>query len=842
MATLNLSPQSGRATGAVKLDGLVIDERLRPFLPEDLLGTWDRTAPVEVRLDLNAEFAWRPDAANPLSVEGRLRARGGSLGPDYAPWNVRNLNADVDIADTEMEVTRLRMLFGGAVVSGSARGSVTPEMTPLGHAIFRATGLELDRDLRALLPPDMQRTWDRLGPKGEMDLLLEAARRTPAAAPSLYARATLTQCALELPEAAAPLTDVGGVLEYRDGLVKTRALRGKVAGGAFEVTDAAVALAEPDRFRLAVTVQGVDLDRNVGDLLPEAVRASLGDRPRAFAADLHATGELAGTFDLARSGTGDPMTYEGTATLSRATITQPALGHPFQDGEIAVSFDPHGLEIDTLEGRWGDARVRVEPVRFVYDPEARQACVLRVTQMPMDEAFWNIIGPRTALELKKYDPTGILDVRLELAFPAEGAAPFDVAADADVREGSATYRGFPYPLSGLEGELRIEKRRVRNASFKGRHDGTQVHVGIETEEAEASPRYTVTVRARDGRFDEALYKALPENLREAWDVLKPEGALSAVYENRMRLRPGRRPASTVSLDLEFPELSLDLGERTTFRQARLRIAEIRTDPEKGVSYHGEAATGAAEVFGLSLENAAGRFHAIDGGVAIEQARGDFYGGELSGSARVAFRGDEAQPAGVVGRFNLVHADAGRVADVIGAEDVRGRLDAAGAFDARVGQGDGLALRGAATIRDGRIGRIPGLLNVLRVFHLRRPTPDFHELRLACAYEKGNLKAGRAELLGDLLTLYGSGALYADGRLEGRFRPEFMDEESVLVVGDIAKWMKQTFMPIVLEGSVEKPVWRVDAPLTPGSLFTRVFGGIGLFGLEGAGRPDTPARE
>jgi 4-amino-4-deoxy-L-arabinose transferase-like glycosyltransferase len=813
---LTVSPKTQAIEGTVALDGLVVNGEFRRYLPPRLGDMWDAHAPIRARIDLDFEVAWKPDARNPLVLNGTLKIHGGRFGPDKAAWTVRNMSAVLDVDHEQFKLEEMRGVIGGALVRGRAEGRLDQGMTPVGSAAFSAEGVALNKGIRALLPEAHRKLWDMVAPGGKVDLIADVSRSDADAAPQFSARAKFLGCTARVPYVNLPVADVKGELVYRGGRLLMRGVGGRVAKGAFAFDDGAIAFANGAPFRVRAACKGVNLDHTLGEAMPPELASRLQAKAREFIKDLRVQGLLAASVTVQR-GKDQPIRFGGEVALSKGAIAQPTVLLPFTDAELSVAFDARKATLKKLEGRWGEAKIVVQPMVFAYDAKILKRFKARVTNLEMTKAFWKLVGKNTERQIKPYNPKGFLDIDVDAVTPSRHGRPFDLKLHIKARDGSGKYDLFPYPVYKATGELYLDGPFLTHAIFKGKNGDADVTVEIGTETIKEQLYRTVIVRAQNGRLDKQLYNAIPPSFKKTWDILKPKGKMDVVFKKSMPLNPFRPKQYHVSVKLNLPEVEVDLGKPVKFENAYVDIIDLVPHKTMGNSYYGTARMDTTKVLGLELTKGAALFNNIADGLRISGIDAGFYGGRFKGNATIL-------KSGVSGGFTITDANMKKVAGAYKLEDVTGRFDMAGTLTAHMGKDADMRVQGAATIRDGHIGRLPGLLNALRLLHIGSTTTlDFHEFRLAYDYDKGNLKANRIELLGDLLTLYGLGTIYRSGRIAMRFQPEVIDENSYMGIGPLVEIIKNSLVPITLEGTMEKPVWRVDSILTPSGIYSRIFG-------------------
>ena len=117
-----------------------------------------------------------------------------------------------------------------------------------------------------------------------------------------------------------------------------------------------------------------------------------------------------------------------------------------------------------------------------------------------------------------------------------------------------------------------------------------------------------------------------------------------------------------------------------------------------------------------------------------------------------------------------------VRDIIQGTDIKGmsgRLNAASEFSGSLSNPQNFSATGAMTIREGQIGALPGILSFLNLLQLKRlGAAAFNDMELSYEIKGSTLIANELDLLGTLISLYGSGTMEKDGKqMDFKFRVE-----------------------------------------------------------------------
>ncbi|MFO7870839.1 MAG: AsmA-like C-terminal region-containing protein [Kiritimatiellia bacterium] len=202
---------------------------------------------------------------------------------------------------------------------------------------------------------------------------------------------------------------------------------------------------------------------------------------------------------------------------------------------------------------------------------------------------------------------------------------------------------------------------------------------------------------------------------------------------------------------------------------------------------------------------------------VSNIKGKIWGGAITGE-RAVFMTPAGSRTNVSYEIDgaLAGADFGRMVKDLNPEtdrDYRGTLSCSGTVRGLMGTGHGRTANGAGSVKisDGRIFRLP-LFGGLTDF-MSRALPGLDLVLSQTDAEAefrigdGRIKADRATILGDVLSLSGEGEYYFDKRLNFNVQVKLMKNKTVLdrVVGTIW-WPIGKMLEFRLRGTAEEPRW------------------------------------
>lgn len=297
-------------------------------------------------------------------------------------------------------------------------------------------------------------------------------------------------------------------------------------------------------------------------LLSEPLRSRL---PAEWKPAVERLGLNAGEFDLtighvaydpaARS----PIQYDVSGRLRGGTWNCPKLPFPLNDLSGKFSARDGVFTIARAEGYYGTTVIRVTDSSFsLGDTENGPLELdLEVVDLKLDEKLKEKTPPPLDGIWQEFDPSGRINVRVNAARAEPGGSLWS-RVEVDCLDVALTYKHFRYPVDHVNGRLVFEDDRVtvvnlqtlvggRPLSAKGTvdHPGPDAVAHLEFA-GEALP------------VDQALFDALPPEVRDVLDDFSPTGAVRGTLT--LSRTPARDPQADPIGDVRI-DAFLDLNGR-----------------------------------------------------------------------------------------------------------------------------------------------------------------------------------------------------------------------------------------------------------------------------------------
>ncbi len=230
---------------------------------------------------------------------------------------------------------------------------------------------------------------------------------------------------------------------------------------------------------------------------------------------------------------GERLVYDLKAQLRGGSCRCPMLPFPIDDLSARVGFDGRALAIDHAEGSNGPARLRASGRVDVGDFETTAFAIhVEADDLDLDDR----LRRKTPAEFLKlwddFQPRGRVDVKADVA--REPGGPIVASGSARLKDVSALYSHFPYPLKNLTGTLAMEGRRV-TVDVRGPVGDRPARLYGTVDEPGHDAVVDLQADIESLPIDATFLDALEPKARHWVDMFKPSGA--AAVHARIRRRP-----------------------------------------------------------------------------------------------------------------------------------------------------------------------------------------------------------------------------------------------------------------------------------------------------------------
>ncbi|MBI4604278.1 MAG: hypothetical protein HY721_20150 [Planctomycetes bacterium] len=328
-----------------------------------------------------------------------------------------------------------------------------------------------------------------------------------------------------------------------DGSLRLKAQLRTAHARKVELTGSVSFSSEGPVLRLQVVARKVDLSFPCERLLPPGIAEEVRKlKVRGFA-------DILGSLKCdAREGL-VPIHLSGN--LLRCELSPPFSPHPLRGLEGSFVLTERTLEVKDVRGSLGSGKARVSAKIDLKGPwlgpggleVASCSMSCGIDSFVLDQRLRDGLPPAARRVLEEYRVQGTVGIDLRVLgarrFPP---AAEDVSATVRLEGVDFVYRKFPYLLTDLRGELRVEKGRVSfDRPVEGRDGAIHFSLSGRGAELKEDGAIDVTVKCEDVPLDEKLRSALPVEAQAIWDDFQLLGSGDAVIAVMREAAAGRLP-------------------------------------------------------------------------------------------------------------------------------------------------------------------------------------------------------------------------------------------------------------------------------------------------------------
>ena len=262
--------------GWVRVQGnrIPVDPQLIAALPPRSREVLQRLRPRGT-VSFQSRF-YRERAGGPLNRQTTVSLNQCSIRFDKFPYRVENIRGTLKQQGRNWTFHNLQGSHGRCRISGRGRLQVADDHSAVFELELTALALPLDEELRAALPPKVQRLWTQLRPHGLVDATAQLRFHTPAKKLDLTVELEPVGRTVSIEPVPFPyrLESLEGKLVYRNGHAQWQELRA-VHGPARIQTQGTAEALPGDGWRLQFSrfvAEQVTVDRHLREALPPVLR------------------------------------------------------------------------------------------------------------------------------------------------------------------------------------------------------------------------------------------------------------------------------------------------------------------------------------------------------------------------------------------------------------------------------------------------------------------------------------------------------------------------------------------------------------------------------------------
>ena len=418
------------------------------------------------------------------------------------------------------------------------------------------------------------------------------------------------------------------------------------------------------------------------------------------------------------------------------------------------------------------------------------------------------------------DPTGTLDLRVELMPAADGSGLQPVIA--------ATLRGmsvklqqvFPWRLDDVRGRVNMEGGVIRLAGITARHNDSRILVpeAILTTFVRG---YQFRLVAHDMAWNQELRDALPaEAWKTLYDTMDPFGRFSMAMSVDARMHASDSDKMIVSYDLELHTDGDDINVgpiRAELVRGHLRMRGL-VQADGTHNAHGRMRIDEAQWRNMKLHGLTADLQITQDQevthLLVPRAFGALYGGFLE----TRFEMDAIPGGDYSGYIRFTGFDAGRWLREVypGSARLEGVTDAELTINGRLGHdadndgeddGDG-SFQGVGKfdVVDAAIFDVPLVLKLFDFSNYNQPTP-VNEVHGEFVMLDQFMYFSRLDMFSDAVGFYGKGRMDYDMNMDMQFGIDFAPRFQGLPVPlrALVQLVERTLLPVFVKGPISNPI-------------------------------------
>ncbi len=755
----------GDSTPRIELDivakGLKVSDELLATIPASERKVIKDFAP-RGSADIRANIVKPAGSYKPL-ITVQVDVRGeASIAYFEFPYRLENLTGTLLITPERVEVRDVTSIMGSQEVVGS--GHVVPSEDGLEVAVkIRGRRVRIDKHLREALTEDDREVWDLFSPSGTANLAVSINSPADAEEVSIGVEVLLDGFANVTPESfPVQISGITGTFSIvPEGGVRLTSVHGRAAGGEVRVADTEIPRGETSEASIDAVFSDVGLGRDMVNALASAIGENLED--------LSAGGRTCGEIHLHRPEGSKEFALTGKVSVEDGWLVHKAFPVKTHDLRGTLHIKPGGYYLRSLTGKaaggdleaWGELlelpgekqklRLRIEGFGVLADGELRKS-------LPEDlHSTWD-----------DFKPYGRADVAIWL----DGLMPFEdmkKTLKLHLRDVSGSYSGFPYDVSGIAGDVRVDIdtgnvriKDLRTADGRVTLSGTVLNDGNRT-------ITNLDVVAREVTLDKVLRDAMPDEIKALWKDLELGGKASGKVKMRIDQTGEEEPVIDYDIELKPEDAQMEGG--IPFRKLKGKVtfkghvsAEGEHTLKRGLIQLRDFTASGLPVTWISIP-----VKLTEDYVTLKPITGRMANGTLSGLLKILFDKDST----FAGEFELKGASVRLAAQQLFGEKMDKTTGRANAWIRLQGKGsDDSSLRGKGEIRlsKSNLWEVPFFSALVKALSLGAvPSVDFTESYAHFRIKGDKLHFTEVRFRSPVMNLDGDGTLTFDGKIDFTFK-------------------------------------------------------------------------
>jgi len=804
---------------------LEISPELRDSLPKCYSSRLSALGNLRAEGNLSFLIHYDPAAEQTLGFNVTGRIKRGRIDDPRLPHVLTDISAAVHVDNDGARIDNLSARSGRATVQMSCRLSGFEPDSPV-WLMAKVHQLELDRHLLDILPPSLQKTWNKYHPAGRIDadVRLEFDGKTWS------------------PEIAATCLDVSfthykfpyrmehgkGTLDLKDDSLNVNL----TAYGGSQPVRLTAEIAHP-----LSGPTGWFEARGDKIQIDETLLAALPEKSKKVVRSLDPRGTVNFYVRMWRDKPEEPLHRHLLIGANRCSICFDKFRYPLTNIRGVLEMFDNNWTFRGLEATNDTARVTCEG-HFTPGLQGKEL-VLNFTgkNVPLEEELRDALSPHIQQVWRDLRPQGLVDLTAEVRYLPE-QKKFNIGVQVQPQRETASIEPvhFPYRLERLEGTLRYRDGHVAFEHCKAEHGAVKIATeGYCDFQSDGRWRTRYEKLSVDRlRIDRELIQALPERLKKAVVELNPTGPINlrGSFDLERRGGPDEPLRSRWDVRIGMQQGSLQCGG-ILLKNIHGEASLLGEFDGRHVRSRGELAFDSMSYKDYQLTQVNGPIWIDDGrvllgawvdrrdnGAVVGTATGPrrsarpltakLFGGTLFGDGWVAFG---AEPRYAI-NATLTDADLARCEQemVAGRHKLRGKILATANLTGSGRTRNTLSGKGTIRLSEGDVYELPVMIAMLKILSVRPPDQNaFSDVAVNYRIEGEHIYFDQIDFRGDAISLRGKGEMDFQSSIRLTLHALVgRGELDLPIIEQVFSGASQQIMLIHVDGTLQNPKTRKEA--------------------------------
>ena len=190
----------------------------------------------------------------------------------------------------------------------------------------------------------------------------------------------------------------------------------------------------------------------------------------------------------------------------------------------------------------GDMRCNALYGEVLWGPKGANTDIyIEADDVPIDEALIDTLNQAGRDAIGRLNAQGVVK-KLSLNIKDSPDQKLTYKMTAGLKDISVTYKGFPYSVTGVSGDVMVTPGVITLTNVTGLHKDTPVSLSGKLYPGGKKLGVDLEIKADELTVDKELYQALPSDIKGIWDSLNPSGRADVVLALNQNLSgPVRKP-------------------------------------------------------------------------------------------------------------------------------------------------------------------------------------------------------------------------------------------------------------------------------------------------------------